>query len=116
VFGQGVYSFCDFNGTLKHAQDLDTDIAYFLLVRAYPGTSMYNDLVRQGKPHTDLQQYTHLQGQVAPQSLDPAMRNYEKYNICNTKPFANATNKQLIDMLRKAYKLYYTDGRRRSKK
>jgi len=76
---------------------------------------MYNDLVRQGKLDGDLQQYTHLQGKVSPQPLSPDMKNFPKYNICNTKPFANATNEQLIGMLRKAYKLYYHDGSRRRK-
>jgi len=94
--------------TLAHARDLNTDIACFLLVKAYPGTEMYQQLAEQYGEER-LEGYSNLQTEV---DL-PVLSNFDKYHIRNTSSFSTLNNEELVGMLRKAYKMYYPDGSRR---
>jgi len=96
--------------TLGHARELNTDIACFLLVKAYPGTEMFRQLAEQ-HGETQLQTYHHLQSEV---SL-PLAENFDKYHIRNDFSFSTLSNEELTGMLRKAYNMYYPNGRRRNK-
>jgi anaerobic magnesium-protoporphyrin IX monomethyl ester cyclase len=96
--------------TLNHARELNTDIACFLLVKAYPGTEMYRQLAEQ-HGEDKLQTYQHLQSEVAL----PSAENFDKYHIRNDFSFSTLSNEELTGMLRKAYNMYYPNGKRRNK-
>ena len=110
MFGFPTETLDEMNQTLTLAKELDTDIACFVLVKAYPGTEMYNSLVREYGDE-QLQSYVNLQEQVPLNGLQG--RNFDKYHIGNELSFSQASPKQLRDMLRKAYKMYYANGKRR---
>ena len=112
MFGFPTETVPEMEQTLNHAIELDTDIAYFLLVKAYPGTTMYDQIARRSG-ESGLQDYTNLQGVVCPERENPQVRNFGKYNIGNTNPISDVSTEDLHDMLRKAYKVYYADGRRK---
>lgn len=99
----------EMNQTLKHAKKLNTDVACFILVKAYPGTEMYNTLAKRYGEES-LQQYNHLQNQIP---LDIPNQNFDKYHIGNNLSFSQVSSEQLRDTLRKAYKIYYTNGNKR---
>ncbi|MDP2947596.1 MAG: radical SAM protein [Nanoarchaeota archaeon] len=109
MFGFPTETTDEMNQTLEHAKQLDTDTACFILVKAYPGTEMYNSLV-QKYGNRQLQKYNHLQSEVP---LDIEGQNFDKYHIGNKISFCEATPAQLRGMLRKAYNLYYPDGGKR---
>lgn len=109
MFGFPTETLPEMNQTLNLARELNTDTACFVLVKAYPGTEMYNSL-RKKYTDKELQVYNHLQEQVP---LDIPNQNFDKYHIGNELSFSQATPKQLNEMLRKAYNLYYPDGGRR---
>jgi anaerobic magnesium-protoporphyrin IX monomethyl ester cyclase len=109
MFGFPTETVQEMEQTLNHAKELNTDIACFLLVKAYPGTEMYNQLAeRYGE--NELQKYSHLQSEVTL----PETGNFDKYHIRNTSSISILSNEKLVEMLRKAYKIYYSDGRRRT--
>ena len=109
MFGFPTETVQEMEQTLKHAKELNTDIACFLLVKAYPGTEMYKQLAeRYGE--NELQKYSHLQSEVTL----PETGNFDKYHIRNTSSISILSNEKLVEMLRKAYKIYYSDGRRRT--
>lgn len=99
----------EINQTLEHAKKLNTDIACFILVKAYPGTEMYNTLSKK-YGEEPLQQYNHLQSQIP---LNIPNQNFDKYHISNDLSFSQVSREQLRDTLRKAYKMYYANGDRR---
>jgi len=108
MFGFPTETAQEMEQTLSHARELNTDVACFLLVKAYPGTEMYKQL---SKVHGEdkLQKYIHLHSEV---DL-PELGNFEKYHIRNTSSFSTLSNEKLVEMLRKSYKIYYPDGRKR---
>jgi len=111
MFGFPTETLQEMEQTLKLAEELGTDVACFLLVKAYPGTQMYDSLV--GKYGEDqLQSYIDLQSQVPLDGL-PSRTNFSKYHLGTKVSFSQATPEQLAEMLRKAYKMYYTNGDRR---
>ncbi len=93
------------NQIFERAKELDTDTACFVLVKAYPGTEMYNSLVQKYRDK-QLQIYNHLQEEIP---LDIPNQNFDKYHIGNNLSFSQASPEQLKDMLRKAYKIYYAN-------
>lgn len=99
----------EMNHTLEHAKKLDTDIACFILVKAYPGTEMHSTLAKKYGEES-LQQYNHLQSQIP---LNIPNQNFDKYHISNDLSFSQVSQEQLRDTLRKAYKMYYANGDRR---
>ncbi len=107
MFGFPTETAQEMDQTLRHAKELNTDVACFLLVKAYPGTEMYRQLAQQYGEER-LEGYSHLQSEV-----DLPRGNFDKYHIRNTSPISTLSNKQLVGMLRKAYKMYYPDGSRR---
>ena len=108
MFGFPTETLQEMEQTLRHAKELDTDVACFLLVKAYPGTEMYRQLAeKHGEDR--LQGYSHLQSEVAL----PFAENFDKYHIRNNFSFSTLSNEELSGMLRKAYKMYYSNGRRR---
>ncbi len=109
MFGFPTETLSEMNQTLNLARELNTDTACFVLVKAYPGTKMYNSL-RKKYGDKQLQAYNHLQDQVP---LDIPNQNFDKYHISNDLSFCEASPKQLNEMLRKAYNLYYPSGSRR---
>ena len=111
MFGFPTETLDEMNQTLEHAKELDTDVACFLIVRAYPGTEMYNSLLKHHS-EKELLKYIHLQNEVPLDNI--TKRNFDKYHISNELSFCEANNKDLREMLRKAYKIYYADGRRRT--
>ena len=112
MFGFPTETVPEMEQTLNHALNLNTDIAYFLLVKAYPGTTMYDQIARRNG-ESGLQEYSNLQGVVCPERENPEVRNFGKYNIGNTNPISEVSTEDLHNMLRKAYKVYYADGRRK---
>lgn len=109
MFGFPTETLEEMNQTLDLAKELNTDTACFILVKAYPGTEMYNSLRKQYSDE-QLQVYNHLQNQVP---LDIPNQNFDKYHISNDLSFCKATPEQLNNMLRKAYNMYYPDGDKR---
>ncbi|MDD5192266.1 MAG: radical SAM protein, partial [Candidatus Nanoarchaeia archaeon] len=109
MFGFPTETLQEMNQTLEHAKQLDTDTACFVLVKAYPGTEMYNSLVEK-YGDKQLQMYNHLQGEVP---LDLPNQNFDKYHIGNDVSFCKASPEQLRSMLRKAYNIYYPHGNKR---
>lgn len=109
MFGFPTETLQEMEQTLRHAKELDTDIACFLLVKAYPGTEMYKQLAEKYGEER-LQKYSHLQSEVAL----PSAENFDKYHIRNNFSFSTLSNEELSGMLRKAYKIYYPDGRRKT--
>jgi len=106
MFGFPTETLQEMNKTLEHAKQLDTDTACFVLVKAYPGTEMYNSLVKK-YGDKQLRMYNHLQEEVP---LDIPNQNFDKYHIGNDISFCRASPKQLRSMLRKAYNIYYPHG------
>lgn len=127
MFGFPTETRDEMNLTLEHAKKLNTDIACFLLVKAYPGTEMYSQL---SEDHEDkqLQDYIHLQEAIPNSSISEQDRkflskleeqgiyvnNFIKYNICNKNPISDVSVSDLVGVLRKAYKMYYLNGRKRT--
>ena len=72
---------------------------------------MYNSLLKHHS-EKELLKYIHLQNEVPLDNI--TKRNFDKYHISNELSFCEANNKDLREMLRKAYKIYYADGRRRT--
>ena len=105
MFGFPTETVQEMEQTLEHARELNTDVACFLLVKAYPGTEMYRQLAEQyGEDR--LRGYSHLQTEV---DL-PEAGNFDKYHIRNTSSISTLSNQELVKMLRKAYNLYYPNG------
>ena len=110
MFGFPTETLAEMNQTLDLAKELNTDTACFVLVKAYPGTEMYNSLRKQYTSE-ELQSYNHLQGQIPLDNLKEM--NFDKYHIANSLSFCETSPRQLRDMLRKAYNMYYPNGGRR---
>lgn len=111
MFGFPTETVGEMEQTLELARQLDTDVACFLQVKAYPGTEMYNSLV-ETYGETALQSYIDLQSQIPLDHL-PSKTNFGKYHLGTNTPFSNASPEQIKGMLRKAYNLYYTNGDKR---
>ncbi|MCK5321302.1 radical SAM protein [Candidatus Pacearchaeota archaeon] len=109
MFGFPTETLDEMNQTLNLAKELNTDTACFVLVKAYPGTEMYSSLVQQ-YGDKQLQIYNHLQEQVP---LNIPNQNFDKYHIGNSLSFCKASPKELNNMLRKAYNMYYSSGGKR---
>ena len=105
MFGFPTETVQEMEQTLEHARELNTDVACFLLVKAYPGTEMYKQLAEQYGEER-LRGYSHLQTEV---DL-PEAGNFDKYHIRNTSSISTLNNQALVKMLRKAYNLYYPNG------
>jgi len=110
MFGFPTETLQEMNKTLEHSKELNTDTACFVLVKAYPGTEMYNSLVKK-YGDKQLQMYNHLQEEVP---LDIPNQNFDKYHIGNDVSFCKASPEQLRSMLRKAYKIYYANENKRT--
>ena len=109
MFGFPTETLDEMNQTLNLAKERNTNTACFVLVKAYPGTEMYNSLLKKYGDE-QLQEYNHLQNQVP---LNIPNQNFNKYHIGNKISFCEASPKELNGMLRKAYNLYYPNGNRR---
>jgi len=112
MFGFPTETMQEMEQTLNHAKTLNTDVACFILAKAYPGTEMHSSLLKD-YTEEELLRYMHLQDDVPLNNI--RNKNFDKYHISNELSFSKASNEDLRKILRKAYKMYYADGNRKIK-
>jgi radical SAM superfamily enzyme YgiQ (UPF0313 family) len=112
----------DMESTVSFAMDSGLDWAYFYLVRAFPGTALFADLLRRGYAREELLEYVHWvpamdtglsEVERACRSLLQSSGGFSvdsvlKYNVAHRRSISEySTNEELVEVLASAYRRFY---------
>lgn len=87
----------DIRRTLDFSLELDATEAYFMVVRAFPGTRLYDEMKRAGLSEKELSNYKQFQDEDG----------YVKYHVMNVNSLNGMPNDQLDGMIKEAYGRFY---------
>jgi coproporphyrinogen III oxidase-like Fe-S oxidoreductase len=112
----------DMDATTTFAIDSGLDWAYFYLVRAFPGTALFADLLRRGYPREELLEYVHWVPAMnrGLSEVERECRSFVessggfsvdsvlKYNVAHRRSINEySTNEELVEVLASAYRRFY---------
>ncbi len=87
----------DIRRTIEFSLELDATEAYFMVVRAFPGTRLYEEMQNVGLSERDLSKYHQFQDEDG----------YVKYHVMNVKSLNGMPETKLDGMVREAYGRFY---------
>jgi anaerobic magnesium-protoporphyrin IX monomethyl ester cyclase len=87
----------DIKRTIDFSMNLNADEAYFMVVRAFPGTPLYNKMRKAGFSEEELGQYKQFQDEEG----------YVKYHVMNFRSLNGMPSKQLDNLVKEAYGRFY---------
>jgi radical SAM superfamily enzyme YgiQ (UPF0313 family) len=112
----------EINQTITFAKNLGLDSAFFYLVRAYPGTKLYDQLKNKGYTEKELLRYKHIYPQINKLRLTKRQTEIKlelkktgvfdlsktlKYNITHDVTISDLSLEKLKKMMTKAYINFY---------
>lgn len=83
--------------TIDFAQELEPNEAYFMVVRAYPGTKLYEDMISFGRTNEDLDSYRQFKDK----------NGYVKYHVMNMRSLNGMSEEKLDGLIKEAYAKFY---------
>jgi anaerobic magnesium-protoporphyrin IX monomethyl ester cyclase len=89
----------DIAKTIDFASSLKADEAYFMVVRAFPGTRLYDEMRARGSSEKDLEDYKQSKGRDK----------HVKYHVMNLSSLNGMSNEKLDGFIKQAYKRFYQE-------
>jgi radical SAM superfamily enzyme YgiQ (UPF0313 family) len=83
--------------TIDFSLELDANEAYFMVVRAFPGTPLYDEMRKAGFSEEELGQYKQFQDEDG----------YVKYHVMNFRSLNGMPNEHLDNLVKEAYGRFY---------
>ena len=83
--------------TIDFSLELGATEAYFMVVRAFPGTRLYEEMKRSGFSERELDNYKQFQDEDG----------YVKYHVMNFSSLNGMSNDHLDSMVKEAYGRFY---------
>jgi len=83
--------------TIDFSMELNADEAYFMVVRAFPGTPLYDEMRRTGFSEEELGKYNQFQDEDG----------YVKYHVMNFRSLNGMPNDKLDGLVKEAYGRFY---------
>lgn len=83
--------------TIDFAEELGATDAYFMVVRAFPETRLYNQMLHAGFSREELDNYTQFQDEGG----------YVKYHVMNSRSLNGMSSHQLDGLIKLAYSRFY---------
>lgn len=83
--------------TIDFAQEIAPNEAYFMVVRAYPGTRLYEDMLSFGRTTEDLDSYRQFRDK----------KGYVKYHVMNARSLNGMSEEKLDALVKEAYSRFY---------
>jgi radical SAM superfamily enzyme YgiQ (UPF0313 family) len=83
--------------TIDFALELQPQDAYFMIVRAFPKTKLYSQMLKEGFTRKQLDEYQQFQGEGS----------HVKYHVMNISSLNGMTNEHLDSLVKEAYSRFY---------
>ena len=87
----------DIRRTIDFSQEIKATEAYFMVVRAFPGTRLYDEMRKTGITEKELDNYKQYQDEDG----------YVKYHVMNFRSLNGMSNDHLDTMVKEAYGRFY---------
>jgi anaerobic magnesium-protoporphyrin IX monomethyl ester cyclase len=103
MFGMPTETLQEIEETLQFAEEIKPDIVCFSVIRAFPGTPLYNELDAKG--YKELDKYSHIHDTIP--ETEKELYSFIKYQLSNKVSLSDIELPELVRLVQNAYKRFY---------
>ncbi|MFA5142180.1 MAG: radical SAM protein [Candidatus Woesearchaeota archaeon] len=103
MFGMPTETLQEIEETLQFAEEIKPDIVCFSVIRAFPGTPLYNELNAKG--YKELDRYSHIHDTIP--ETEKELYRFIKYQLSNKASLSDIELPELVRLVQNAYKRFY---------